>query len=143
MHSNGIVSLWTPVYTPGDVQTSWVYSSNPVLHLYISCYLTVNKPVLSYTLLCLLPQASLLLKFSNLVARKGSYQKAKYEAKHIQCLENTEADRNICKAFEKVVFLALDYNITFTTVHVENSKHKVAVSLECNSITLLAECICT
>jgi hypothetical protein len=50
------VALWTPAYTPGDGQTSWVYSSNPVLHLYISCYLTVNKPVLSCLLLCLLPQ---------------------------------------------------------------------------------------
>jgi hypothetical protein len=47
---------WTPAYTPGDGQTSWVYSTNPVLHLYmyISCYVTVNKPVLSYLLLCLL-----------------------------------------------------------------------------------------
>jgi hypothetical protein len=33
-----------------------VYSTNPVLHLYISCYVTVNKPVLSYLLLCLLLQ---------------------------------------------------------------------------------------
>jgi hypothetical protein len=49
-------ALWTPAYTPGNGQTSWVYSSNPVLHLYISCYLTVNQPVLSYLLLCLLPQ---------------------------------------------------------------------------------------
>ncbi len=32
------VILWTPAYTPGDGQTSWVYSTNPVLHLYISCY---------------------------------------------------------------------------------------------------------
>jgi hypothetical protein len=50
--------LWTPSYPPGDGQTSWVYSTNPVLHLYllyISCYLTVNKPVLSDLLLCLLP----------------------------------------------------------------------------------------
>jgi hypothetical protein len=36
-------ALWTPAYTPGDGQTSWVYSTNPVLHLYISCYVTVNK----------------------------------------------------------------------------------------------------
>ncbi len=48
--------MWTPAYTPGDGQTSWVYSTNPVLHLYRSCYVTVNKPVLSYLLLCLLPQ---------------------------------------------------------------------------------------
>jgi hypothetical protein len=26
--------LWTPAYTPGDGQTSRVYSNNPVLHLY-------------------------------------------------------------------------------------------------------------
>ncbi len=32
------VALWTPAYTPGDGQTSRVYSNNPVLHLYISCY---------------------------------------------------------------------------------------------------------
>ncbi len=50
------LKLWTPAHTPGDNQTSWVYSSNPVLHLYISSYLIVNKPVLSYRLLCLLPQ---------------------------------------------------------------------------------------
>ncbi len=37
-------------------QTSWVYSSNPVQFLYISCYVTVNKLVLSYLLLHLLPQ---------------------------------------------------------------------------------------
>jgi hypothetical protein len=42
--------LWTPAYTPGDGQTrtSRVYSNNPVLHLYISCNVTVNKLVLSY-----------------------------------------------------------------------------------------------
>jgi hypothetical protein len=49
-------ALWAPAFTPGDGQTSWVYSSNPVLHLYISCYVTLNKPVLSYLLLRLLPQ---------------------------------------------------------------------------------------
>jgi hypothetical protein len=48
-------ALWTPAYTPGDGQTSWVYPINPVKHLYISCYVTVNKPVLSYLLLRLLP----------------------------------------------------------------------------------------
>jgi hypothetical protein len=42
-------ALWTPAYTPGDGQPSWVYSTKPVLHLYISCYVTVNKPVLSYS----------------------------------------------------------------------------------------------
>jgi hypothetical protein len=35
----------TPAYTPGDSQTSWLYSKNPVLHLYIykllcNCQLT-------------------------------------------------------------------------------------------------------
>jgi hypothetical protein len=48
-------ALWTPAYSSGNGQTSWVYSSNPALHMYISCYVTVNKPVLSYLLLCLLP----------------------------------------------------------------------------------------
>ncbi len=37
-------ALWKPSYTPGDSQTSQVYSNNPVLHLDISCYVTVNKP---------------------------------------------------------------------------------------------------
>jgi hypothetical protein len=37
-------------------QTSWVYPSIPVQSLYISCYVTVNKLVLSYLLLRLLPQ---------------------------------------------------------------------------------------
>jgi hypothetical protein len=32
--------LWTPAYTPGEGQTSWVYSTNPVLHLCRSCYVT-------------------------------------------------------------------------------------------------------
>ncbi len=36
-------ALWTPAYTPGDGHASWVSSNNPVLHLYISCYVTVNK----------------------------------------------------------------------------------------------------
>jgi hypothetical protein len=49
-------ALWTPAYTPGDNQMSWVYSTNPVLHLYIGCYVTLNKLVLSYLLLCLLLQ---------------------------------------------------------------------------------------
>ncbi len=43
-----------------DDQTSWVYSSNPVQFLYISCYVTANKLVLSYLLLRFLPQYSLL-----------------------------------------------------------------------------------
>jgi hypothetical protein len=51
-------ALWTPAYTPGFSKTSWVYCNNPVLHLYISCYVTVNKPVRSYLLLRLLPQAA-------------------------------------------------------------------------------------
>ncbi len=44
--------MWTPAYIPTDCLTSW-----GVLHheyLYISCYLSDNKPVLSYLLLCLL-----------------------------------------------------------------------------------------
>jgi hypothetical protein len=31
-------ALQTPAYSPGDGQTSRVYSNNPVLHLYIGCY---------------------------------------------------------------------------------------------------------
>jgi hypothetical protein len=50
-------ALWTPAYTPSDNQTSRVYSNNPVLHLYISCYVTVNKLVLLYLSLHLLPQS--------------------------------------------------------------------------------------
>jgi hypothetical protein len=51
-------ALWTPPFSPGDGQTNQVYSNNPVLHLYISCYVTVNKPVLSYLSLRLLPRYS-------------------------------------------------------------------------------------
>ncbi len=36
-------------------QTSWVYPSIPVQSLYTRCYVTDNKPVLSYLLLRLLP----------------------------------------------------------------------------------------
>jgi hypothetical protein len=66
--------LWTPAYTPGDAQTSWVYSSNPVLHLYISCYVTVNKPVLSYLLLCLLPQNLQTMLSNDVPSTKISYK---------------------------------------------------------------------
>jgi hypothetical protein len=52
-------ALWTPAYTSGDGQTSRVFSNYPVLHLYISFYVTVNKPVLSCLLLHLLPQEHL------------------------------------------------------------------------------------
>jgi hypothetical protein len=41
---------------PGDRLTIWVYSTTFVQYLYISCYLSENKPVLSYLLMCLLPQ---------------------------------------------------------------------------------------
>jgi hypothetical protein len=51
-------ALWTPVYTPTDRLTSWVYFTTFVQYLYISCYLSDNKPVLSYLLLRLLPQWS-------------------------------------------------------------------------------------
>ncbi len=57
IYDTDIIGMWTPAYAPGDGQTSRVYSSNPVLHLYISWYVTVNKPVLSNLLLRLLPQA--------------------------------------------------------------------------------------
>ncbi len=46
-------ALWRAGYAPGDCLTSWVYSTTFV---YISCYLSENKPVLSYLLLRLLPQ---------------------------------------------------------------------------------------
>jgi hypothetical protein len=56
-HKNMI--LWTPAYIPDDRPASWMYSTPPptyVQYLYISCYLSDNKPVLSYLLLPLLPQ---------------------------------------------------------------------------------------
>jgi hypothetical protein len=58
-------ALWTPAYTPGDGQTSWVYSNNPVHHLYISYYsyyVTVNKLVLLYLSLRLLHRWALLTR---------------------------------------------------------------------------------
>ncbi len=45
-------------YIPGDCPASWMYSTTCVQYLYISCYLSDNKPVLLYLLLCLLPQYS-------------------------------------------------------------------------------------
>jgi hypothetical protein len=50
--------LWRDVYAPGDGQTSLVYSSQSVQCLYINHLLSVNKLVLSYLLLRLLPQWS-------------------------------------------------------------------------------------
>ncbi len=50
------ISVWRAGYTPGDRLTSWVYSTTFLQYLYISCYLSDNKPVLSYLLLGLLPQ---------------------------------------------------------------------------------------
>jgi hypothetical protein len=41
---------------PGDSQTSPAYSIHFVQYLYINQLLPANKPVLSYLLLCLLPQ---------------------------------------------------------------------------------------
>jgi hypothetical protein len=53
-------ALWTPAYTPGRrsdqlgvLQQHWTVH---VQCLYISCYVTVNKPVLLYLLFHLLPQ---------------------------------------------------------------------------------------
>jgi hypothetical protein len=43
----------------GNGQTCRVYSNNPVLHQYISCYVTFNKPVLSYLSLRLLPHSKI------------------------------------------------------------------------------------
>jgi hypothetical protein len=51
-------ALWTPGYTPTDRLTSWGVLHYPcTVPVYcISCYLSVNKPVLSYLLSRLLPQ---------------------------------------------------------------------------------------
>ncbi len=64
-----ISMLWRAGYAPADRQTSWgvlppywpstqlgVYSTTLVQSLYISCYLSDNKPVLSYLFSRLLPQ---------------------------------------------------------------------------------------
>ncbi len=48
-------ALWRAAYAPGDGQISPAYSSQPVQCLYINCLLFVNKPVLSYLLLHLVP----------------------------------------------------------------------------------------
>ncbi len=50
--------LWRAVYDPGDGQTSPGYSSQSAQCLYINHLLSVNKQVLSYLLLRLLPQWS-------------------------------------------------------------------------------------
>ncbi len=48
--------LWTPAYTPADRLTSWGVLYHPcTVPVYISCYLSDNKPVLSYLLSRLLP----------------------------------------------------------------------------------------
>jgi hypothetical protein len=49
-------SLWRAVYAPGDNQTSPAYSSQLVQYLYLNQLLSINKLVLLYLLLCLLPQ---------------------------------------------------------------------------------------
>jgi hypothetical protein len=49
-------ALWRAVYAPGDGQTSLAYSSKSVQCLYINHLLSVNKLVLLYLLLRLLPQ---------------------------------------------------------------------------------------
>jgi hypothetical protein len=51
--------LWRAVYAPGDGQTSPAYSSHSVQCLYINHLLSVNKLVLSYLLLRLLPHPTL------------------------------------------------------------------------------------
>ncbi len=55
-------ALWTPAYTPGwRSDQSGVLQQHWTVHvqcLYISCYVTVNKPVLSYLLGKLLPPFS-------------------------------------------------------------------------------------
>ncbi len=51
-------TLWTPACIPTDRLTSWgvLYHPCTVPVQYIGCYLSNNKPVLSYLLLCLLLQ---------------------------------------------------------------------------------------
>jgi hypothetical protein len=49
-------ALWRAVYAPGDGQTSPAYSIYSVQYLYINQLISVNKPVRSYLLLCLLPR---------------------------------------------------------------------------------------
>ncbi len=49
-------ALWRAVYAPGEGQTSPAYSIHSVQYLYINQLLSVNKPVLLYLLLFLLPQ---------------------------------------------------------------------------------------
>jgi hypothetical protein len=56
LQQNRMRTWWRAGYIPGDRRTSWVYSTTFVQYLYISCYLTDNKPVLSYHLLGLRPQ---------------------------------------------------------------------------------------
>ncbi len=36
LYTQNKIIVWTPAYTPGDGQTSRVYSNNPVVHLYIT-----------------------------------------------------------------------------------------------------------
>jgi hypothetical protein len=42
-----IMTMWTPAYTPGDGQTSWVYSSNPVL--LFNCQTSFVVPLIALT----------------------------------------------------------------------------------------------
>jgi hypothetical protein len=58
-------ALWRAANTPGECQTSRLYSNNPVLDLYIICDVTVNKPVLSYLPLRLLPQRNIFTPCDN------------------------------------------------------------------------------
>jgi hypothetical protein len=55
------ILVWRAGYTPADRLTSWVYSITLVQYLYMSCYISVNKPVLSYLLSRLLPHLPLFL----------------------------------------------------------------------------------
>ncbi len=48
--------LWRAAYAPGDGQTSPAHSIHSVQYLYINQLLPANKAMLSYLLLCLLPQ---------------------------------------------------------------------------------------
>jgi hypothetical protein len=72
-HSSG-GALWTPAYIPDDCPASWMYSTTYVQYLFISCYLSDNKPVLSYLLLHLLPQYLYFKETMNHKLRVKSYK---------------------------------------------------------------------
>jgi hypothetical protein len=78
-------SLWRAGYIPGDRLTSWVYPTTCVQYLYISCYLSDNKPVLSCLLSCLLPQMLEFLKHKIYQVPSGDQVNRGYEVCKIKC----------------------------------------------------------